>query len=139
MKNHADDKELDEQFAILHREIFEGYNCNRCRNCCRAYSTVLEKDEIREISDFLGMTEQFFKEKYLVRGEEGLELGAPCVFLQDNGECRIETCKPRQCRDYPYTDKPERLFSLYSILSSAEHCTVVYEILEKLKKIYNFR
>lgn len=33
-------------------------------------------------------------------------------------------------KEYPYTDKGERLFSLYSIIANASICLVVYEILE---------
>lgn len=139
LKNPADDEELDRQFLALHNELFEGYDCSQCANCCRAYSTVLEEDEISAISDHLGMTPESFQEKYLAQGEEGLELKDPCAFLKDDGRCGIESCKPRQCREYPYTDKPGRLFSLYGILTSAEHCPVVYEILERLKKMYHFR
>ena len=139
LKNHADDEELDQQFLALHNELFERYDCSQCANCCRAYSTVLEEDEISAISDHLGMTPESFREKYLIQGEDGLELKDPCTFLQDDGRCRIESCKPKQCREYPYTDKSGRLFSLYGILTSAEHCPVVYEIMERLKKIYQFR
>ena len=139
LKNHADDEELDREFAALHQELFEGYDCSQCTNCCQAYSTVLDENEITDISNFLGMTAEPFREKYVAQGEEGPELDAPCAFLQSDGRCRIESCKPRQCCDYPYTDKPGRFFSLYSILTSAEHCPVVYEILERLKKMYHFR
>lgn len=139
LKNHADDEELDQQFLALHNELFERYDCSQCANCCRAYSTVLEEDEISAISDHLGMTAESFQAKYLAQGEEGLELKGPCAFLKDDGRCEIESCKPRQCREYPYTDKPGRLFSLYGILTSAEHCPVVYEIMERLKKMYYFR
>lgn len=139
LKNHADDEELDQQFLALHNELFERYDCSQCANCCRAYSTVFEEDEISAISDHLGMTAESFQAKYLAQGEEGLELKGPCAFLKDDGRCEIESCKPRQCREYPYTDKPGRLFSLYGILTSAEHCPVVYEIMERLKKMYYFR
>ena len=139
LQNHADDEELDQQFLALHNELFERYDCSQCANCCRAYSTVLEEDEISAISDHLGMTAESFQAKYLAQGEEGLELKGPCAFLKDDGRCEIESCKPRQCREYPYTDKPGRLFSLYGILTSAEHCPVVYEIMERLKKMYYFR
>lgn len=56
-----------------------------------------------------------------------------------NGACEIEKCKPEGCREYPFTNKPERLFSLYSIVDSASVCPVVFEILERLKKIYRFK
>ncbi len=63
----------------------------------------------------------------------------PCPFLGGDGKCGIEVCKPAVCKSFPYTDKPERLFSLLSILGSAEECPVVFEILERLKKIYGFK
>ncbi len=68
LKNHADDEELDRQFLALHNELFERYDCGQCANCCREYSTVLEEGEISAISDYLGMTLESFREKYLVQG-----------------------------------------------------------------------
>ena len=46
LKNHADPDELDRQFLALHKELFAGYDCCRCGNCCRAYSTTLTEEEI---------------------------------------------------------------------------------------------
>lgn len=63
----------------------------------------------------------------------------PCCFLTENGACEIEKCKPEACREYPFTNKPERLFSLYSIVDSVSVCPLVFEILERLKKIYGFK
>lgn len=33
LKGNADARELDEQFHRLHKELFAGYDCSRCRNC----------------------------------------------------------------------------------------------------------
>ena len=33
LKNHADEKELDELFLKLHNEVFNDYDCSKCRNC----------------------------------------------------------------------------------------------------------
>lgn len=139
LKIHADEEELDRQFLELHRELFADFDCRKCANCCRKYSTTLQDEEITSISAFLGMERQNFVEEYLTEGEEGLELAAPCRFLGDDGKCAIQDCKPEECRGFPYTDRPERLHSLFSILSNAEVCPVVFEMLERLKKIYGFR
>lgn len=58
--------------------------------------------------------------------------------MKDDG-CKIEACKPLKCRDYPFTNRPERLFSLLSIIESAAICPVVYEMIERLKQIYRFK
>jgi len=62
-----------------------------------------------------------------------------CQFLDENSNCKIEKCLPRTCKEYPYTNKEERLFSLASIVANASVCPVVYEILEELKKEYHFK
>lgn len=43
------------------------------------------------------------------------------------------------CKTYPYTDQPERLFSLLGMLDTITICLVAFEILERLKKEYGFR
>ena len=139
LKNNADCEELDKHFADLHNELFMGYDCCKCGNCCRDYSTVVQKDDISVIAPALGMSEQDFLDKYLIQSDEGLEIEAPCPFLNETGECAIQECKPTVCRDFPHTDKPDRLWSLLSVLSSAEICPVVYEILERLKKSFRAR
>ena len=139
LKNRADCDELDRQFLELHNELFAGYNCCDCNNCCRTYSTILQESDIDTISASLGLSKQEFSDKYLVNSSDGFELKAPCCFLKENGECAIQEYKPEECRDFPHTDKPDRLFSLYGVLSFAEVCPVVFEILERLKVIYGFR
>jgi len=39
----------------------------------------------------------------------------------------------------PFTNKPERLFSLLSIVECSSVCPIVFEMLERLKKIYGFK
>ena len=138
LKNHADADELDRHFFALHNELFAKYDCRRCRNCCRAYNTTLQDDEIETIAAFLGIIAQDFRERYLIAGIGGHELKAPCCFLGEDGKCEVEECKPAECRAFPYTDKPERLYSLLSTVSFAEECPIVFEILERLKDIYGF-
>lgn len=139
LKNCVDPDDLDRQFHALHSELFAKYDCCRCGNCCRAYCTILERDEIEAIAAYLNMSAESFADAYLAESAEGLELKAPCAFLGDDGRCAIQECKPKECRDFPYTDRPDRWSSLYSILEFAEHCPVVYEMLEQLKEIYRFR
>jgi len=139
LKNCADYDELDKQFARLHNELFAGYDCCKCNNCCRVYSVTVQKDEIGTIAAFLGLTEQAFTEAHLTQSGEDYAIKVPCCFLDENGECAIQTCKPVECREFPYTNKPDRAQSLLGVISFAEVCPVVFEILERLKAIYNFK
>ena len=141
LKSRADSDELDEQFLELHNELFTGYDCCKCNNCCKAYDTILENDEIVKISSYLGKTEDDFINECLTESDEvGYKIkGSPCLFLCANGKCVIQECKPSACKGFPFTDRPDRLSSMLSILEFAEECPVVFEILERLKRIYRFR
>ena len=54
------------------------------------------------------------------------------------GECRLGDCKPESCKKYPFTNQPERLWSLLGFLESVSICPVAYEICERLKQEYHF-
>lgn len=140
LKNHAHADKLDKQFLKLHNELFSNYDCSQCRNCCKEYSASFEEHELGPISAFLKMAEKEFRDKYIKEdlGEYSLKVN-PCCFLKEDGGCEIEACKPVSCREYPFTNRPDRLFSLLNILTSASICPVVFEMLESLKKEYGFR
>ncbi|MDP4180838.1 MAG: YkgJ family cysteine cluster protein [Bacillota bacterium] len=140
LKNRADEDELDKQFLSLHKELFASYDCSKCRNCCKMYSATFEENELGPVAAFLNMPIEDFKAKYIKEdfGEYLLKM-RPCSFLESDGTCKIENCKPLSCREYPYTNKPERLFSLLSIVEFSGICPVVFEMLERLKKDYGFK
>ncbi len=84
------------------------YQCQRCGNCCRWPGTVrLTTHEITRIADQLGLTEEVFVNQYceLLPDRSGLTLVAKpddsCIFLAGINECRIQSVKPQQCRNFP--------------------------------------
>jgi Fe-S-cluster containining protein len=145
LKGHADENELDAQFLRLHNELFANYDCRKCANCCREYGTALSDAEVSRIAAFLGQPEDEFIAEYLTANkpdDDGKRYQIeqkPCPFLLKDGRCRVQDCKPDDCRAYPYTDKPGRLWSLLGVLRNAKVCPVVFEILERLKPTYHFR
>ena len=141
LKFHADEDELDLQFLELHNELFKNYDCSKCANCCKEYELEIDEFEVGKITQFLGLTKEEWVEKYSV-AESGFKYEMkhkPCAFLDEYGKCTIEKCKPQGCVDYPFTNKPDRLSSMYSMIEHASVCPVVFEILERLKKLYRFR
>jgi Fe-S-cluster containining protein len=140
LKSRADIDKLDRQFLELHKELFLNYDCSKCRNCCTEYSASFEKYELSKVADFLKIPEKEFMDKYIDEdfGEYQLKQ-RPCSFLKKDGNCEIEECKPESCKGYPFTDRPERIFSLFSIIESTSVCPVVFEMVERLKKEYRFK
>jgi len=144
LKIHADYDELDSQFLKLHKELFANYDCSKCANCCRTYNVVLNEVEVEKVAEFLKTTTGEFTTKYLVLSDTDDEKQyefkhKPCSFLGDDGKCQIQNCKPNACKNYPFTDKPDRLLSMYSVIDHASVCPVVFEILERLKILYRFQ
>lgn len=142
LKCNAEEKELDRQFKELHEELFAQYDCSRCRNCCKMFCGSIPKEDIEQDASCLNMSKEQFIEKYL-EWDESEEIYTtrhrPCDFLSEKGKCILGECKPKNCKKYPYTDQPGRLWSLYSVLDAVEVCPVAFEIWERLKKIYRFR
>lgn len=141
LKIHADAETLDQQFLELHRELFAEYDCARCRNCCKMYYGSIPEEDLERDAQFLQMSREEFVNRYLngiSKEGEYSTLHRHCDFLQKDGSCLLGENRPESCRNYPHTDQPDRLGSLYSILDFAEVCPVVYEMLERLKKIYDF-
>ncbi len=83
------------------------YQCQRCGNCCRWPGFVRLNDaDITAISNFLGMDELVFIERYtrLRPKRDGLALidkpNGECVFLEGI-DCKIQPVKPHQCSGFP--------------------------------------
>lgn len=142
LKNHADEDELDSQFLRLHKELFADYDCSKCRNCCKMYKGSIPAEDIDKDAQYLGISPEQFIDTYLEKEEYGINYqtkNKPCDLLQEDGNCKLEDCKPDSCKKYPYTNQPERLSSLLSVLDTIEICPVAFEIFERLKKEYGFR
>ncbi len=83
------------------------YDCQRCTACCRwPGQVVVERGEIAALAGMLGLTEEEFIQRHtrLRVDRRGLALaeqeGGSCAFL-DGRDCRVQSVKPQQCRDFP--------------------------------------
>lgn len=128
--------EIDRLVNDMHRKLFKDIECVACSNCCKTIVPVLTEGDISRISGVLGVTASGFKDKYLKRkNEDWMIKTRSCPFLTDKG-CSIYEYRPETCREYPYTHKDEITSRLINLVQNCEICPVVFEIFEKLKKIY---
>lgn len=104
------------------------------------YGYIPEED-IQKDAEYLKLSKEQFIELFLQKDKtpEGfVTKHKPCDFLQEDGRCKLGDCRPENCEKYPYTNQPERLASLHSVLSAVEVCPVAFEIFERLKEEYGF-
>lgn len=142
LKGHADEEELDAQFLRLHKELFADYDCSKCRNCCKMYKGSIPEEDVEKDATYLGITTEQFIDFFLEKAQfdSGYQTKhKPCDFLMEDGKCKLGDCKPDSCKKYPYTDQPERLFSLLGFLDTVSICPVAFEIFECLKQEYRFK
>ena len=142
LKRTADSDELDQRFHDLHEELFSGYDCSECRNCCRDYTSSFSPPELEKAAECLKMSIKDFSKCFIDNGGtksyDLLAAGPPCVFLRDGGKCLIEGARPIDCCEFPYTNKSEMITRLRGIMEYAAVCPVVFEVIERLKRIYGY-
>lgn len=86
------------------------FRCTQCGTCCTGgpdYQVWLEQDEPEKIRLFLGLSRTWLYRRYLLRlpdGELALRSGhnGDCVFLDEQGRCKIYPVRPLQCSSYPF-------------------------------------
>lgn len=85
------------------------FKCTECGKCCEGspgYIWVSNK-EIEEIANFLKISVQQLKEKYLVLVGDKYSIrdlkhaNYRCIFLKDS-KCQIYPVRPTQCKTYPF-------------------------------------
>ena len=106
------------------------------------YKGSIPTEDIDRDTQYLGIAPEQFVDVYLEKEEYDMNNQTkhkPCDFLQEDRNCTLGDCKPDSCKKYPYTDQPERLSSLLSVLDVIEICPVAFEIFERLKEEYGFR
>ena len=128
-------KVLDKTIISVHETVFKDINCLECANCCKTTSPSFTDKDIQRISNFLKIKPSNLVDKYLVLDEENdyVLKSVPCVFLNDNNECRIYKVRPKACRNYPHTNRIKQYQLLNLTQKNIEICPAVSQIIEKIK------
>ena len=113
LKMHADPLKLDEQFRKLHEELFSGYDCSQCRNCCKMYCGMIPQEDIEKAAGQFSMSGKDFVERFLEYdpGEMSYKTKhCPCDFLKDDGDCALGDCKPERLKEEYHFIKRKRVY-----------------------------
>lgn len=131
-------RDLDDRVHELHDEVFENTDCLQCANCCKTTSPIFYDGDIEHLSKRLRMKPAEFIEKYLRVDEDKdyVLTSSPCPFLDHENYCTVYNDRPTACRRYPHTDRKRMHQVLELTYKNTFVCPAVYEITERLKKIY---
>ena len=98
--------------------VIQNWSCHNCGGCCREHLIEITDDEKRRIerqgwklSDGISMDRPVIQKIATGRYRLAHQNDGACVFLDENGLCRIhakfgEAAKPLACRVYPYAFHP---------------------------------
>ncbi len=134
------EKRVDKLAKALHEKAFEKIDCLKCGNCCRTMGPVWSEKDISKIGKHLELKPKQVKEEYLKKDEDNdwVLNSLPCPFLnQENNECTVYESRPKDCREFPHTQKSGFATRTYGHSQHTLVCPAVYYIVEEMKK--NFR
>jgi Fe-S-cluster containining protein len=129
-------REIDALAGDLHEEAFNRIDCIQCANCCKTISPIFKTTDIKRISAHLGMKEAAFINKYLTIDEDDdfVVNALPCPFLGPGNLCSIYEVRPRDCADYPHSQKPGFAGRAALHAKNTVSCPAVFYIVEQMKK-----
>lgn len=127
-------RDLDEQVAELHHEVFKEIDCLQCANCCKTTSPIFRPVDIERLAQHLGMRPATFTERYLRLDEEGdyVLRTAPCPFLGADNYCSVYAHRPKACREYPHTDRKNFHQILNLTLKNTAICPAAFEVVQRM-------
>lgn len=131
-------RNLDQTMESLHEDVFEEIDCLACANCCKTTSPIFMDKDIERIAHHFRLRPADFIAKHLHLDSDGdyVHNGAPCPFLGGDNYCSIYDVRPKACAGYPHTDRKKAAQLLPKTLESTKICPAVFEIVERLKKVY---
>ncbi len=128
-------KNLDNQVAAIHDEVFEKTDCMSCANCCKTTGPLFMKQDIERISKFIGTKPAQFEKQYLRIDEDNdwVLKQVPCAFLGVDDECTIYDVRPKACQEFPHTDR-KKIYQIANLtLANTAICPAAFDIVERMK------
>ncbi|NJD04307.1 MAG: YkgJ family cysteine cluster protein [Ruminiclostridium sp.] len=127
---------LDKFVNDMHIELFKNIDCIKCSNCCKKIVPTLNAKDIRRLAKHFNISFDDFASQNVEKSDgEWILKEKSCKFLTESG-CSVYDVRPESCREYPYTDKKGFVHRLIGLIEYSGVCPVVYEIFERLKRIY---
>ena len=126
---------MDRVAHRLHEEAFSIIDCTQCANCCKTISPLFRKSDVRRIAEHLGIKATDFTTQYLKADDDGdlFLKTVPCPFLGTDNHCTIYDVRPRDCAEYPHTQKKGFTFRTHGVAGNTISCPAVFYIVERMR------
>ena len=130
---------LDKISSEVDKSIWKEVDCLSCANCCKQMSPTYTNKDINRISEYLQMTPEQFKLKWLTKDKDGdwLNKSTPCQFLDPgNNKCSIYDIRPADCAGFPHLPKKKMVEYMHVHKQNIEMCPATFKMVERIKTLY---
>jgi uncharacterized protein len=114
------------------KAVWQRTDCLDCANCCKTMSPTYTREDIKRISNHLGMTKAAFREKWLYKDKTGdwMNVKQPCQFLDlKTNMCTIYAVRPRDCAGFPHHGKKKMNADyIHMYKQNVEYCPATYRL-----------
>lgn len=135
---------VERQFIRAGQEIEDQIDCRECGECCRVGEVELAERDAEKLAKFLGMPPKMFVAQHTAVDEDGKPIlkrtEQGCTFLVGN-ECTVYDARPGACERFPHIVKGSGSLAsrLWKLVDRAGYCPIVYNWMETVKGLTNFR
>lgn len=135
---------VERQFRHAAEEVHAAIDCRECAECCRVTEVPLADRDVQHLARFLGISEKRFLEEYSALDEEGATIlrrtEKGCVFL-DGNECTVYEARPGNCERFPHLLRGSGSLEsrMWEFVDRATYCPIVFNWMEAVKRLTNFR
>jgi Fe-S-cluster containining protein len=135
---------VERQFRRAAEEVHAGIDCRECAECCRVGETQIVERDAERLARFLGISGQRFVEEYTTVDDDGAPIlrrnEGGCVFL-DGNECTVYEARPGNCERFPHLLRGSGSLEsrMWDFVDRATYCPIVFNWMEKIKGLTNFR
>ncbi|MCK4661999.1 MAG: YkgJ family cysteine cluster protein [Bacteroidales bacterium] len=126
---------VDKVVHRLNKEITAQIECQACGNCCKTLRPCVTDSEIDSLSKMENLSQIDFVNSFIEKDnfDEIRSLkDSPCKYLEGK-RCTIYAERPKDCKSYPHTQKPEFISRTLSMIDNYGICPIVFNVYERLK------
>ncbi len=133
-KNPA--RDLDIVAESIDKEVWKEVDCLSCANCCKTMTPTFTSKDIKRIAAHFEITQQEFKNKWLVfdkKEGDWVNKKVPCQFLDHTTNmCGIYEVRPADCAGFPYLKKKKMSEYMHVHQQNVEYCPATFKMVEKM-------
>ena len=138
---------VERQFRRAAERVHAEIDCRTCAECCRVTEVQLVERDVEHLARYMGMPKQKFLDEYTTVDSDGALIlkrtdtgKGPCVFL-DGNDCTVYDARPGNCERFPHLLRGAGSLEsrMWDFADRATYCPIVYNWMEAVKDLTNFR